>query len=659
MIPTPGYYDLYFSSRIFDLPLFGSESPISYHLFASQLLGSGASVTSWLDSGFPNYRTDAGLEISQIRFREGLCRVNAGDFRFSPLQPATFIPFTRESYPMQGGEVRYAGDRKQWSLFAGRPKYFIQLPREPTEEPWLFGARYLAKRSPGWVGVSVIGVENPTYVEPLGGGSKTTGLLAGDLIREISPRSSVFGEVLLTADGGVGARAGAQRQLDYGAVKLTVYSFDSSFPYVYPLYRPGEWGAELSGQFRPSEFSSVSGYLNFYDDTRVEQKKDFRLALGYSKSFGSNRPSIEIGYDRNDVVYDSLSVATSDIVANRFTFSVNKSSSVEMTRLTAEYTTGSEGGQPDRAQVYFLFQRVVGFDSFLTGSAVVHREVGTGFGFTALTTIERPWRGRYYYLVGGGAEYLDDSGRKSGEGVLRLGLSRRVLESGWWARIEAAIPFSVGLSRSGITNRQIAFDFGHKLRWKDIHDLRGVFGSLLARDTGTIEGRVVREGQGVSGLKILVAGVHRDTTGRDGSFRVTRVASGLTTVSLDVRQLEPRLSVVGGPSRSVLVTARETTRVELQLAELSYFQGSVVICDGEQVRPVEGASITIRGDRHEAKAETDYLGGFQFENIPPGVYEVSIDPATLNGGIAPATPLVWRVDLTQDLAGYVIRINCP
>lgn len=63
------------------------------------------------------------------------------------------------------------------------------------------------------------------------------------------------------------------------------------------------------------------------------------------------------------------------------------------------------------------------------------------------------------------------------------------------------------------------------------------------------------------------------------------------------------------------------------------------------------------GDQFVQTATTSSSGGFEFDAVPPGTYELVIDPASVPE-ISPENIPRRRVELTADMLGYVILLEC-
>ena len=63
------------------------------------------------------------------------------------------------------------------------------------------------------------------------------------------------------------------------------------------------------------------------------------------------------------------------------------------------------------------------------------------------------------------------------------------------------------------------------------------------------------------------------------------------------------------------------------------------------------------GDQFVQTAVTSSSGGFEFDAVPPGTYELVIDPASVPE-VSPASIPRRQVELTTDMLGYAILIDC-
>ena len=652
---TRGFYTFQISSRTLDAPLFDAGATGRVRLLFGQGMGAVGTLALWLERGFPNVTTDFGVEWRDLPFQRGYLRLNGGDFLLRPLLPAraaVTAASSRSLYPLQGIRLQRMGSRSQWSVYLGEARRFRTLMGRPAERPTLFGMKYLRRFGVHHLGFAFTGVAKPTFVIDQGARS-LTGIVSGTYYQDLSPWIGLLAEAH-TTDGSFGGRAGSLFKFPSGEVSTMLYAFGRRFPFVFPLYRPGEGGVTVSSQLQLSEFTSLFAHIDYVLATRVDERSDLRAEVGLGKSLGSNRPHLYMSYSHNEVDFEDSLTPSPGRSVDLFALSLTQSSSEQLMSLRLEYMFQSAGSQPDQGQAHLFFRRLLGSRSFLDATLDGLLDENGQYRLTADTSFERPlWR-RFNYLVGLGATYREGGFRTTGEGLVRLGLSRRITQSGLSVRVELAQPFSIGLPRTRDPGIRLALDVGHRLVWKDLERLQDSFlPRFPSRRFGAIEGTVRFEGRGVGRVTIYVNGEPRDITSSNGRFRVRRVPLGLATVRLDIREFETEYGVVGGAARQVEILPRRTVEVDFELAVMRYIQGAIVICEGEAVRPLANTEVTLVGDGVRRTIQTSRVGGFQFDELTPGRYEVVLAP--LQPG---DEPLTFPVDLSQDVAGFLIRINC-
>jgi hypothetical protein len=228
-------------------------------------------------------------------------------------------------------------------------------------------------------------------------------------------------------------------------------------------------------------------------------------------------------------------------------------------------------------------------------------------------------------------------------------------------RVEGVVPFSIGLERADLRREQVSVDVSYALDWRRVEDIRAAWAPLLApRSFGTLEGRVTLNGEPAGGVRVLLDGAYGATTGSDGRFRVRRVPVGPVSVGIDLGEFSPRVSVVGNATQVVDVRPSAGLPVEIRLEETSLLQGAVVRCgSSDSIDPVRGARLVVTSGGEEREALTSPLGAFQFDRLPPGVYELALDPVSVEPPPAPGDDVRWTFDLTaSDITGFVIRLGC-
>ncbi len=651
---SEGFYRVQLSSRSFDAPLFGDAAAGRAYLLLGQRLPRLGMLSFWFERGLPTFTTDFGAEWRDLPLLGGLARINGGDFLLQPLRPPRTAVTTfaaRDIYPLQGLRFQQAGARSQWSVFAGRAKRFRPLPERPADESVLFGVQYLRRFRTNFVGFSFTGIDAPTFLDERDE-TLLAGVLSGSYFREISPWMGVMAEVHTSLQPGFGARVGSQFRFQSGELSALLYRYDAHFPFVFPLYRPGESGAIVSGQYLLSEFTALFGYLDYVLASEVDERADFRAEVGMSRSLGSNRPHLYLSYAHNQIDFDETRSELRRRRVDLLALSLTQNTAAMLTSLRLEHLFQGERGTPDQSRAHLLFRRLSGNRAYWNASLDAVRDVGGSYRVIGEASVERPLWGRFRYVLGLGATLRDNGVRTTGEGLLRVGLSRRVARNGLSVRLEIARPFSIGLPRSQVPGLRLALDLGHRAAWDDLASLRSsLLPAFRSRRLGGIEGRILFAGRGVSRVTVYVNGEARAVTDGRGRYRVRGVPPGRVAVRLDIREFETRYGVVGGPARQVVVVAGEVTQADFELAEMSYLQGSIIRCEGDAVRPLADATLMLEGEGYRRQVQTSRVGGFQFDEIPPGPYELVYVP---EGQAARR----WQIDLAQDVAGYLIRLDC-
>ncbi len=661
---TAGFYKLQFTSRAFDTAPFSGAASRRAYLLLGQSMEQYGSVSFWTEWRFTRAANDFGAEWVDLPVGKGLMQVNAGDYLLQPALQANTGFLARELYALQGGSLRYDLGRTQWSAFAGRAKRFREFfGEEESKQPVLFGARHLRKIGLNQLGVGITGMASPTYVEGREG-NDLVGIVTGSYYHALSPTAGTLTEGHVNLNGSFAARLGSHFEFQYGQLSALLYVFDPRFPYLLPLYRPGESGAIVSGQVELDEFTTLFGYIDYVLATEVEARTDFRAELGVSRSFGSNLPHLFLSYSRNQIDFDYNLDPTQQAVPTRsvdlLAAAVTQHSLAQVISLRAELLREADRDRPYEVRGHFNYRRQFINRSTLTGLVTLQGRGGGTYLVNGEAAVERPlWR-RYQYLLGLGLILSDNATRTTGEGRLRAGLTRRLLRNGLSMRLEVGLPFSIGLERSRGPGVRLSLDLGHWMSWNSIESLPNTFTFLPGlgdRNTGTLEGAVTFNGQGVGRVTVYVNGEARAVTDGEGRYRVRGLQAGPAVVRLDVREFEARYNVIGGPSRQVRVIPRSTQQIDFTLAEMSYLQGALLTCADGPMRPLADASLMLRSDAYSRTVRTSRVGGFQFGDVPPGLYDLVLLEEQ-EGAEEPVEARSWIIDLTEDVSGHLVRIDC-
>ncbi len=652
----PGYFELGLSTRVFDSPLFDGASTGTYRLFARQSLFEDGDATAWFSDGFPNYVSDFGIAATGVPFRGSRVDAVGGDFVLGPLRPASFFTVSRDTYPLRGMSIRVADGNGEWGAFAGAAKYFLPPPDRAWQVPSLAGVQRLVDRGADHFGVALTGIADATYLEP-GKEGGTGAVLTGDYFRDLSASAKLFLEGMSTSSGDPAGRFGLQLRNPRWDLSAGAYAFGDGFPFVSPLYLPGERGLEVAGRFDPAYRWSLSGYGDYVHDSLRFGRAELRGDLGVAWSPGGSLPHLRLDYARNEVSYDSTSISTPGATSDRVVFLAARSYASQFWSLRAEHVLRDASGVPERSQATFDFRRVALADSFVTGTAVLQRSSGGDLGATAESAIERPFRPDWSYIAGLGAAWTRIAGEPAGEGVLRAGVAHRFSREGWYARLEVRVPFSIGSQRADLTTQTVSFDLGSRIGWRGRSEPRRGFEPSANEAWGTVEGSVTLDGSGVPGVRLLLDGEPAATTGSGGRFRIRKVRAGQADLSVDLRNVDPRFSVRGGTTRRIEVLGRGSTHADFVVEPRSYLQGTLLACEAGRLVPVRGARLTLAEGAFARTVETSPLGSFQIDEIPPGVYSLTLDAGTGSPRASGFSSPV-RIDQSEDVRGYVIRRPC-
>jgi hypothetical protein len=652
--PAPGYFDLGISSRNFDAPLFGGDLSTSYRLYASQTLIGGSNLQFWLHGGFPEYTTSVGLRATGIQAGRLGLGVEAGDFQLGTIQPEGVSGALSDSYPLTGLNVTARAGNSTWRLFAGESRFELALPGESGGDTQVIGSDWLGRFGEFTFGAGVSTVSGPVA----GGGEQKTTVVSGRFEHALMPRAGLFGEGFLTDTSGLGYRVGLRWTLFNAEVSTALYGFDEELPLLYPLYRPGEHGIELRGRWRPTQLASLFGSIYYADDDSVRSRSELRGSIGAGIGFGSNRPHLSFHYSHDEVVYQLLS--EEGRIADRISVAMSQRGAFGHIDVRAEHAFNGYGTELDRSQVYAIYRGISGLRSFVHGSLLAQRDEASNVGITVEAAIERPWRGPYYWLAGLGTAWVDRNGSQAGEGLARLGVSRRMANTGWYLRFEARVPMSIGLQRSDLGRNTLALDLGNRFEWSDLRDLASrIPGHRGRQETGAVEGRVTDGVSGLRGIPVLIDGRPMATTDRDGQFRIGDLAVGTASVTLDLRAVEPGFDIDGDAYQTLQIVDGATVQAHFTIGRFTAIQGAVVRCEGERLVPVVNAEIALSvGDGSRAFTTTTAAGSFQFDRMTPGVYLMTVTPERADSGSKEDTTTL-EVDLTEDVFGYILRLGCP
>ena len=116
--------------------------------------------------------------------------------------------------------------------------------------------------------------------------------------------------------------------------------------------------------------------------------------------------------------------------------------------------------------------------------------------------------------------------------------------------------------------------------------------------------------------------------------------------------------MVGPATRDVAVSDNAVPIVDFAVARFSTLQGAILVCDGPRRIALKRGELTLSSGTSSRTVKTTNNGGFLFDRVPPGTYRLELEPDP-EGGMELHDPLpVFRVDLTDDIFGYVLKLDC-
>ncbi|MFZ5785820.1 MAG: hypothetical protein ACOY3Y_05205, partial [Acidobacteriota bacterium] len=401
--PTPGTFNFWFSSRSALTPVSGSSTRGSFRVFGSQTLASGPTLTLSFADGFPFTTWQGFVEVSDLPFSSRGATLTAGDVLVQSSAPAGLdIPGREASFLLTGVSLSVGAEESHLHLAAGRAKYFSAPGSDrDAPEPGVLAVRHEGRYRWGWLDLSVTGLEDALNVE--------SGEEMGDVAvatvgarRRLGGRMVGFVEGLGASSSALAVRTGVQGEaaaLDFCA---SAYHFGSEFPYLYPLFRPGESGVDASAVWRAAEATTVTGSLNWYEQSIERHRRDVRGTLGISHRLGSNRPFFSLTYGRNETIWEAISIAPGIENPHRLSLTTGWSTQFELVQLSAEHLWG---GERALSQIWLVARRVVGPSLIVNASAVAERRESNGV--SAEVTADFPLRGRYSAITGVGGVWRE------------------------------------------------------------------------------------------------------------------------------------------------------------------------------------------------------------------------------------------------------------
>ncbi|TAM75270.1 hypothetical protein EPN44_09445 [bacterium] len=136
--------------------------------------------------------------------------------------------------------------------------------------------------------------------------------------------------------------------------------------------------------------------------------------------------------------------------------------------------------------------------------------------------------------------------------------------------------------------------------------------------------------QPIAGVDIVVDGGHHATTGPDGAYQVGGLLPGTHHVALAVASVPASFQLRGDPQRTVQVVQGQLTTVDYTALPLGSISGHVLYAPDAGFGSLQGArNVYVVAEPGDYAAITNDDGSFLLDDVPPGSYQVSVDPETL------------------------------
>ena len=164
----------------------------------------------------------------------------------------------------------------------------------------------------------------------------------------------------------------------------------------------------------------------------------------------------------------------------------------------------------------------------------------------------------------------------------------------------------------------------------------------------------------VAGVDIVVDGGRRVTTGPDGAYQVGGLLPGTHRVVLSKESLPANVTLEGPYERTVQVRQGELTTVDFTALPLGSISGHVLYAPNAGFGDLHGArNVYVVAQPGNYAAITNDDGSFLLDDVPPGNYQVNVDPETLPDGEAvvqgPDEPV--QVFGGSDTGGVVFKLG--
>src|SRR5579872_2286153 len=148
--------------------------------------------------------------------------------------------------------------------------------------------------------------------------------------------------------------------------------------------------------------------------------------------------------------------------------------------------------------------------------------------------------------------------------------------------------------------------------------------------TGHLYAATSKGPQPIAGVEIVVDGGRHATTGPDGAYQVGGLLPGTHQVAVVIDSFPASFALQGTAQRTVQVLQGQLTTVDFSALPLGSISGHVLYAPDGGFGNLQGAkNVYVVAEPGDYAAITNDDGSFLLDNIPPGSYQVNVDPETL------------------------------
>ena len=461
--PSDGKFFLSLTTRLEDQPVFGNSAVTRFQLFGSQSLVAGGRLSLWLDGSVPNDDMFASVQVRDIPVGKGEAIVEAGDLVLTgaALGPGRL----RATLPFRGIRLGLDVGASRWGLFAGGVRSRHVSPGIDAEQRSFLGAEWCRRLGSASIGMVALVVEDLEGLAEAGPDEKFSGGDASELasdgwfvaandgeavsnesLRAVieqhasGPKSrfssglrgatwavpadrassavlmtrwvsggmratSLFGEATVTNGGGFGARLGSVFAAPWGRLEATAFGFNDSVPFLPPLLRPAETGADVSASLQVSELVSVSGHGGWARNGQLGHDQAYGQVY-LSWAGGASRPHVRLSWRHNQTSTRSGSEPTSQWGTEQLGLDVTRRWVGGMGNLRVRQDVNVAGQGIDRGDAVLRLRRQAVNGAVWEVSATTRWQSEGHFGILAAGSVERPLLGPYHGLIGIGVAHL-------------------------------------------------------------------------------------------------------------------------------------------------------------------------------------------------------------------------------------------------------------